>query len=112
MRQRRGSARDNASADVPGYSRGVSRQGARGRLPFLAFVLLAIVCLALIGFACACLDDQFAQVLDRVAQSMPAAVIVLWAGLATVARLSLPLIAFEVPALGRASPALLQRFLF
>lgn len=69
------------------------------------------MCLALVGLACACLDDQFAQVLDRVAQSMPAAVIVLWAGPATVARLSLPLIAFEVPAFGRASPAFLQRFL-
>lgn len=85
---------------------------ARGRLPFLAFVLLAIVCLALVGFACACLDDQFAQALDRVAQSMPAAVIVLWPALAVGALLSVPLVAFHVPASGRASPALLQRFLF
>ena len=81
-------------------------------MPFLAFVLLAVICLALVGFACACFDDQFVQALDRVAQSVPAAVIVLWSALAMGALLSLPLIAFHVPAFGRASPALLQRFLF
>ncbi len=81
-------------------------------MPLLAFVLLAVICLALIGFACACFDAQFAQALDRVAQSVPAAVIVLWPGLALGTLASLALIVFAVPASGRASPALLQRFLF
>lgn len=81
-------------------------------MPLLAFVLLAVICLALIGFACACLEDQFAQALDRVAQAVPAAIIVLWSGLSVAALVSLAVIALEVPASGRASPALLQRFLF
>jgi len=78
----------------------------------LAFVLLAVLCLALIGFACACLDDQFAQAFDRIVQSAPAAVIELWPAFAVATLVSLSLIVFSVPASGRASPASLQRFLF
>lgn len=81
-------------------------------MPLPAFVLLAVVCLALIGFGCACLDDQFAQALDRVAQSVPPAVIELWPALAASMLASLSLIVFAIPASDRASPALLQRFLF
>ncbi|MGH3136368.1 MAG: hypothetical protein ACRDPV_07740 [Gaiellaceae bacterium] len=84
----------------------------RGRMPFLAFILLAVLCLALIGFACACLDDQFAQAFDRIAQSAPAAVIELLPAFAVATLASFSLIFFVVPASGRASPALLQRFLF
>ena len=84
----------------------------RGRMPLLAFILLAVLCLALIGFACACLDDQFAQALDRVVQSAPPAVIELWPAFAVATLASLSLIVFLVPASGRASPAVLQRFLF
>lgn len=78
----------------------------------LAFILFAVLCLALIGFACACLDDQFAQALDRIVQSAPAAVIELWPPFAVATLASLPLIFFFVPTSGRASPVLLQRFLF
>ena len=81
-------------------------------MPLLAFVLFAVLCLALIGFACACLDDQFAQALDRIVQSAPVAVIELWPALALGMLASLSLIVFSVPASARASPALLQRFLF
>ena len=81
-------------------------------MPLLAFVLLAVLCLALIGFACACLDDQFAQTLDRFVQSAPAAVIELWPAFAMGKFASLSLIVFSVAASDRASPALLQRFLF
>ncbi|MBM2822567.1 MAG: hypothetical protein HW413_1313 [Thermoleophilia bacterium] len=84
----------------------------RGRMPLLAFVLLAVLCLALIGFACACLDDQFAQTFDRIVQSAPAAVIELWPAFAVATLASLSLIVLVVPASGRASPVLLQRFLF
>lgn len=83
----------------------------RGRMPFLAFVLLAVLCLALIGLACACVDDQFAQAFDRALQT-PVAVIELWPVLSVVTLASLSLIILSVPATGRASPALLQRFLF
>lgn len=81
-------------------------------MPFLAFVLLAVICLALIGFVCACLNDQFAQALDRIAQSAPVAVIELWPALVLGMLASLSLVVFSVPASDRASPALLQRFLF
>ena len=83
----------------------------RGRMPLLACVLLAVLCLALIGFACACLDVQFAQAFDRIVQSAPTAVIELWPALAMATLTSLSLIVFVVPASGQASPVLLQRFL-
>jgi len=34
-------------------------------MPLVAFVLLAVVCLALLGFACACLSDHPMQALER-----------------------------------------------
>jgi hypothetical protein len=81
-------------------------------MPLLAFILLALLCLALIGFACACLDDQFAQAFDRIVQSAPVAVIELWPPFAVATLALLSLVVFSVPASDRASPALLQRFLF
>ena len=80
-------------------------------MPLLVFILLAVLCLALIGLACACLDDQFAQAFDRALQT-PIALIEVWAAMAVVTLASLSLIALSVPDPGRASPALLQRFLF
>jgi len=84
----------------------------RGRMPLVAFILLAVLCLALIGFGCACLDDQLAQAFDRIVQSAPAAVIELWPAFALATLASLSLIVLSVPASDRASPASLQRFLF
>ena len=43
----------------------MSLQALRGRMPLLAFILLAVVCLALVGFACACLSDHPVQALER-----------------------------------------------
>lgn len=81
-------------------------------MPLLVFILFAVLCLALIGFACACLDDQFAQAFERIVQSAPTAVIELWPAFALATLASLSLIVLSVPASGRASPASLQRFLF
>lgn len=83
----------------------------RGRMPLLAFILLALVCLALIGFACACLVDQVAQASDRALQAQPA-VAELWPPLALMALMLLSGIALSARASSRASPASLQRFLF
>lgn len=44
----------------------------RGRMPLVAFLLLAVVCLALIGFACTCLGDQPMQALERVVSGLAA----------------------------------------
>ncbi len=83
----------------------------RERMPLLAFILLALVCLALIGFACACLVDQAAHAVDRALQAQPA-VMELWRPLALVALALMSGIALSVRASSRASPASLQRFLF
>lgn len=86
----------------------------RGRIPLVAFILLTVVCFALLGFACACLSDQQALALERALQGpgMPALVEV-WP-LLMLGMLAPVILLFEVdvPARGRASPALLQRFLF
>lgn len=83
-------------------------------MPLLAFVLLALVCLALLGFACACLSEQPAQALaaaTSLGSALPPLVEV-WALLiASLAAAPLVLVAGE-RARSRASPALLQRFLF
>jgi hypothetical protein len=83
-------------------------------MPVIAFVLLVVICLALLGFACACLSDQPAQAIERAASlgaAMPPLVEV-WALLiASLAAIPFVLVAGE-RARSRASPALLQRFLF
>ena len=98
------------------YSRVVALTRLRGRMPVIVFVLLVVVCLALIGVACACFGDTPLQALDRAFAAAPsvAAVIELWpllvalslAGGLVCARSRL------IGPPGRASPALLQRFLF
>jgi hypothetical protein len=52
----------------------------RTRMPLIAFVLLAVVCLALLGFACACLSDHPTQVLERALAGLAAlpAVVEIW----------------------------------
>lgn len=86
----------------------------RRRLPLIAFILLAVLCLLLIGFACACVSDQPAQAIER-AVSAPAAIpglIEVWS-LVVLSLLAAPLVhAHRAGGFGRASPAQLQRFLF
>lgn len=86
----------------------------RDRLPLIVFVLLAIVVLMLLGFACACLTDDPMQAIERVLSFVPelpgpAAV---WSTLLAALSTSLLLASRASPANGRASPALLQRFRF
>jgi len=78
-------------------------------MPLLAFILLVVVCVALIGFACACLGDQIAPGLDR---PFAPALVVMWSVFAALLLVASPGIVLTVPATGRASPADLQRFLF
>ncbi len=83
----------------------------RGRMPLWAFVLLAILCLALIGVACACLDDQFAQAFERALQA-PIAVMDAWPVMALAVLASFTSVFLAMRSSERASPAMLQRFLF
>lgn len=80
-------------------------------MPLLAFLLLAILCLVLLGLACACFSDQLALAFER-ALLVLVALVEVWPPLTLVALGVAPLVVLAVPASGRASPALLQRFLF
>ncbi len=83
-------------------------------MPLIPFILLAVVCLALLGFACACLSDQPLQALDRAlstGQALPPLVEVWTLAFAALLGASV-LVAVRHPGGSRASPALLQRFLF
>jgi hypothetical protein len=82
-------------------------------MPLVVFILLAVICLALLGFACACLTDQSAQAVDR-ASSLGSALpplIEVWA-LFVAALTAATVVVVRERADTRASPALLQRFLF
>ena len=83
-------------------------------MPLVAFLLLAVVCLALLGFACACMTDQPAQAVDRATSlgSAPPPLIEVWS-LVAIALLGGGFIVLaRERAASRASPAALQRFLF
>jgi hypothetical protein len=83
-------------------------------MPLVVFILLALVCLGMLGFACACLSDQPAAALERAVQA-PAllpALVELWPALLFGAFAAGLLVFTPVAARGRASPAVLQRFLF
>jgi len=49
-------------------------------MPLIAFILLAVLCLALFGFACACLSDHPMQALEGALSAIPAlpALIEVW----------------------------------
>jgi hypothetical protein len=82
-------------------------------MPLIAFLLLAIVCLALLGFACACLTGQPMQALERatsLGQAIPPLVAMWTATLAVLIGASSVVVRERSGS--RASPALLQRFLF
>jgi hypothetical protein len=92
----------------------MSLQRLRGRAPMIALILVAPLCLLILGFACACLSDHPIQALQQAlgsAQAAPALVEV-WS-LMTVVALSASLLAANtVSARARApSSARLQRFL-
>ena len=83
----------------------------RRRLPLPAFILLALLCVALLGFACACLTDHPMQAIERALAAVPAlpALVEVWSPAALMAFATLFVLA--VSALRRPSAAALQRFL-
>jgi hypothetical protein len=85
----------------------------RGRMPLVAFILLALVCLALFGFACACLSDHPMQALERALGTLAAlpALIEVWSVLTLVGAASGALLAAVTARARSPSPAGLQRFL-
>jgi hypothetical protein len=83
-------------------------------MPLLVFILLALLCLGLLGFACACLTDQPAVALERAMQAPALAptVVELWPAILFGVFGAALLVYWPVAARGRASPVMLQRFLF
>jgi hypothetical protein len=89
----------------------VSLARLRSRLPLIVFILLALICLGLIGLACACISDQPLQALQRTIAAIPATPPILeawslFAVLTAAAVVTVPRFAAV-----RSSPAALQRFL-
>jgi hypothetical protein len=80
----------------------------RRRMPFIVFVLLALLCLALIGVACACATGHPGQAADRAVAAIQAAppLVEVWTLLVLV--LIAGLLEFS-PRPGRLSPVALQR---
>lgn len=85
----------------------------RNRLPFVVFILVLILLVALLGFVCVCMSDHPGQAVDRVLQAVAAApaLLVIW-GFVLAVGLTAVVQAEAVLGSNRASPATLQRFLF
>jgi hypothetical protein len=92
----------------------MSLERLRSRVPLIALLLLAPLCLLVLGFACACLSDHPMQALQQALGSVQAAPapIEVWPLLALVTLGAGFLLGSAVTARARApSPAGLQRFL-
>ena len=91
----------------------MSLPALRGRMPLVAFLLLAVVCLALLGFACACLSDQPMQALERALGAIPSlpALVEVWSLMALSLLAAGSALTVVRPRSRSPSPALLQRFL-
>lgn len=90
----------------------LSVQRLRKRLPLVVFILLALVCLVLVGFACACLSDHPVQAIERAllaVASLPG-LSPAWSWFAASVALAMALRPRHVVAV-RPTPQLLQRFL-
>lgn len=87
----------------------------RRRMPLVAFVLLLVLALLVLGFACACITDHPAVAIERAltaAANLPA-LIEVWSLLVLALALSATTVLVHTRAtLVRGSPAELQRFLF
>lgn len=93
----------------------LSLQRLRGRLPLAVWILLLVVGLILLGFACACLSGHPVQAIERALSAIAAvpATLEIWTSLTLGLALGASMLsrARLTPA-GRSSPALLQRFRF
>ena len=86
----------------------------RRHLPPVVFICLLLMVVMLVGFACACLTDHPMQAIEQALSAIPAAPAIseAWSALA-VGLVAAALIArLPQASRGRASPELLQRFLF
>jgi len=88
--------------------------GLRRRLPFVAFVLLLLLAILVLGFACACITVHPAVAIERAltaAASLPP-LLEIWSLLVLLLAPTATMLVRTRPAVVRGSPAELQRFLF
>ena len=94
----------------------LSLTGLRRRLPLLVCVLLLFTCVAAIGTTCAvCVSAHPGQALEQTLTSFPIAApppATGWGFVLVLAIAPLLVLGRRVDSRGRASPAVLQRFLF
>jgi len=94
----------------------LSVTGLRRRLPLLVCVLMLFTCVAAVGSTCAvCVSAHPGQALEQTLTSFPVAVPPLatdWGWVLVLAIAPLLVLGRRVDSRGRASPAVLQRFLF
>lgn len=85
----------------------------RRRVPFIVFVLLFVLLVLMMGFACACFSDQPLKAVERTLAAAGAgpALVEMWAVLVVIALLWSAPYARAVAPTARASPARLQCFL-
>ena len=90
--------------------------GLRRRLPLLVCVLLLFMCVATVGTTCAvCVSAHPGQALGQTLTSFPVAAPPLatgWGWVLVLAIAPVLVLGRRVDSRGRASPAVLQRFLF
>jgi hypothetical protein len=86
----------------------------RKRLPLAVFIFLVLILLMLVGIACACLTDHPMQAVEKAVGAIPAAAPVMEAWPVLMLGFFAAALVLSVSVVGRerASPALLQRFLF
>lgn len=90
-------------------------QQLRERLPFLAFVLLLVLLLLMMGFLCLCISDLPAQAIERALLALAQVLPPTGVGLVLLFAVSTRPRALSnrpIRADGRASPFTLQRLLF
>jgi hypothetical protein len=89
-------------------------QALRRRVPLVAFILIALLCLVLLGVACACMSDHPVQALEKALAAVAAhpALIEVWALLPLTLLGAWALLGpSPLPRAGGPSIASLQRFL-
>src|SRR5438067_10549704 len=86
----------------------------RTHLPLVVFIFLVLLVVMLVGLACACLTDHPMQAIERALSAIPAApaLIEVWAVLAAGLLTAAVTVVQVRSRRERASPELLQRFLF
>jgi ACR3 family arsenite efflux pump ArsB len=93
----------------------LSLQRLQRRLPLVMFISVLVFAVLVFGFACALMTDHPGQVIDRVLSAVAAlpAIVEVWSLLA-VGSAAAAVVASRQPlfAAARASPPVLQRFLF